>query len=254
MIIYPTIDRTRSETLSCKILILLLCSLVALLAGCDSDRANESSYSIKKEKWYQARSLIAEAWQLPVALSYSKNFEYQENGAFCGPASIVNLFHSIGVNEVSQSSLFDNSSVYYLKARFLGLTLDEMWTLINDNLNESGFSEWSVRKFRNLTINEFRDHMRLANNSSRRYIINFHRQPLFGINVGHHSPVGGYIESSDMVFVLDVLEDYKPFLVPVEKLYTAMNTIDSEIDRKRGLILVQRETRKLSQNLPVNVK
>jgi hypothetical protein len=224
-----------------KILTLILFCLLILFAGCIYDTPSNTSYSIKNEKWYQDRSLIANAWKLPVALSYKDHFVYQENGAFCGPASIVNVFNSMDSNNgLSQSSLFDNSSVYYMKARFLGLTLDEMWTLIHDNLNESGVSEWSVKKFRDLTISEFREHMRQSNNDTRRYIINFHRQPLFGVNVGHHSPIGGYIESSDMVFILDVLEDYKPFLVPVEKLYIAMNTIDSEAGKKRGLILVKK--------------
>jgi hypothetical protein len=181
------------------------------------------------------------AWKLPVALSYKNNFTYQDNDAFCGPASIINIFSSIGGSDsLNQSSLFDNSSIYYLKARILGLTLDEMKTLIDDNLSESGISGWSVKVYRNLSISEFRKHMQLANSSTHRYIINFHRMPLFGVNVGHHSPIGGYIESSDMVFVMDVLESYKPFLVPLKKLYNAMNTIDSEIDKKRGLILLQR--------------
>ena len=29
---------------------------------------------------------------------------------------------------------------------------------------------------------------------------------------GHHSPIGGYLEKEDLVFVLDVYDPYKPFL------------------------------------------
>jgi len=33
---------------------------------------------------------------------------------------------------------------------------------------------------------------------------NFNRAQIFGAGVGHHSPIGGYLEAEDLVFVLDV--------------------------------------------------
>jgi len=224
-----------------KIVVFALCVYSAIpLAGCMSDVPNEDAYSIKNEKWYQDKNLIAKAWRLPVAGTYKNNFVYQENGAFCGPASIVNVFRSLDVMGSSQSNIFDDSSVHYQKARFRGLTLDEIGTLFKDNLNKEGISKWSVKVFRDLTIDEFRAHMIQTNSANRRYVVNFNRLPLFGVNVGHHSPIGGYSESDNMVFVLDVLEDYRPFLVPMEMLFGAMNTIDAETAKKRGLVLLHR--------------
>ncbi|TIM19628.1 MAG: phytochelatin synthase, partial [Mesorhizobium sp.] len=51
--------------------------------------------------------------------------------------------------------------------------------------------------------------------------------------------VGGYLEAEDMVFVLDVNEDYKPWLIERERLFSAMDTIDSDGDKKRGLLLIE---------------
>lgn len=242
--VYRTFDDKFS-----KIIALVLCVCLAIpLVGCAPNIQKEYAYSIKNEKWYQDKNLIASAWRLPVAGTYRSNFVYQENGAFCGPASIVNVFSSLGAMGFSQSSIFDDSSVSYLKARFRGLTLDEVGIIFRDNLNEKGISEWSVKLYRDLTLEEFREHMIQTNSPDRRYVINFNRLPLFGVTVGHHSPIGGYSESDDMVFVLDVLDDYKPFLVPIERLFSAMNTIDNETGKKRGLILLQRSSKNPHQN------
>lgn len=229
-----------NERLS-KIIIFVLCVYLAIpLAGNMPDIPQENSYSIKNEKWYQDKHLIANAWQLPVASIYKKNFVYQENDTFCGPASIVNVFRSFGATGFTQANIFDGSSVHFQKARSHGLTLDEIGTLFKDNLKKQGISEWSVKVYRDLTIDEFRTHMIQTNSTNHRYVINFNRRPLFGVKMGHLSPIGGYSKSGDRVFVLDVHEDYKPFLVSVERLFSAMNTIDGETKKKRGLVLLQR--------------
>jgi hypothetical protein len=228
--------------------------LALTLSGCSTDHSDTAVQSIKNEQIYQDEALLSGAWQLPVASAYKNNFVYQENGAFCGPASVVNTLNSLGVHGLSQSNVIENSSIYYIKARILGLTLDEMKRIFKDNLQKTGHSEWSVTKYRDLTFEEFRDHIRQANHPGFRYVINFNRLPLFGVDIGHHSPIGGYIEDSDSVFLLDVLEDYKPFIVSTEKLFIAMNTIDNETDKKRGLIQLHRLDSGSLQNPADNVK
>jgi hypothetical protein len=59
------------------------------------------------------------------------------------------------------------------------------------------------------------------------------------VAIGRHSSIGGYLEEQDLVFVLDVLDEYKPFLISAERLYEAMDTIDPESGQKRGLIPVR---------------
>jgi Phytochelatin synthase len=105
----------------------------------------------------------------------------------------------------------------------LGLTLDELADVARAN---------TIRK-----ITVLRDHLRRSNDPSRRYIVNFSRHHIFGAGVGHHSPIGGYLESEDLVFILDVNPDYQPWLVERTRLFAAVNTLDG--DRKRGLLLIE---------------
>ena len=79
--------------------------------------------------------------------------------------------------------------------------------------------------------------MRRANDPARRYIINFSRTSLFGAGAGHHSPIGAYLEREDLVFVLDVNQDFGPWLVERSRLFAAMDTPDG--DKKRGLLLIE---------------
>jgi hypothetical protein len=99
----------------------------------------------------------------------------------------------------------------------------------------------SVTVLRDLTPEAFRDELAHVNDPSRRYVINFTRAPIFGSGVGHHSPIGGYLEAEDLVLVLDVNEKFKPWLVERPRLYDAMNTVDG--DKKRGLLRIEASAR-----------
>ena len=100
-------------------------------------------------------------------------------------------------------------------------------------------SKRKVTVLRDLTLDQFRDHMKRSNDPSRRYTINFDRGPLFGKSTGHHSPIGGYLEDEDLVFVLDVNAKYTPWLVKTDRLFMAMDTIDEGCGKKRGLLLIE---------------
>lgn len=188
--------------------------------------------SVAAAAHYQNPALLERAWALPVASTYRSRFEYQINGAFCGPAAAVNLFHSLDLHQFTQNNVFDRAETGYWKARLLGMNLDELAGLIRDN------AALEVTVLRGLTLEEFRGQMRRANDPALRYLINFNRRPLFGVSIGHHSPIGGYLMDLDLVFVLDVLDDYKPYLVSVPRLYEAMDTVDSETGKKRGLLAI----------------
>ncbi len=217
----------------CKLFLqsVLLSILLLLSSGCTDER-RPPAQDIRAADYYQNPTLLVDAWRLPVAKMYKDTFEYQINGAFCGPAALVNVFGSISKRSAAtQENLFDRSDIWYLKARFLGLTLDELAELARDNGQDQ------VEVQRDLDLEGFRQLLRNTNDPANRYIINFDRAPLFNKDIGHHSPIGGYLEEHDLVFVLDVLYEYGPFLVPTERLYKSMDTMDSESGRKRGLLV-----------------
>lgn len=201
-----------------------------LFTACGS--SHDPAYSIKHVAIYQAPENLQQAWNLPVANTYKKIFEYQVNAAFCGPASIANTYRSFGIPGFTQSNIFDDSDISYWKTRVMGLTLDELAKLATQNSIING------KLIRDMSLSDFRQHLQQSNNKDKRYIINFNREPLFGVKMGHHSPIGGYLAEEDLVFVLDVLKDYKPFLVSSARLYQAMNTIDNVNNKKRGLLLL----------------
>ena len=80
----------------------------------------------------------------------------------------------------------------------MGLTLDELGEVTRLKTNRT------VSVLRDLSPQQFQQHLRRANETGRRYIINFSRKEIFGAGTGHHSPIGGYLEAEDLVFVLDV--------------------------------------------------
>jgi hypothetical protein len=74
------------------------------------------------------------------------------------------------------------------------------------------------------------------NDPRRRYVVNVDREPIFGEGAWHISPVAGYLEAQDLVFVLDVNETFGPWLIESRRLSEAIDTLDG--DKKRGLLRI----------------
>ncbi|UVK37873.1 phytochelatin synthase family protein [Mesorhizobium sp. AR10] len=181
----------------------------------------------------RAPALIDSAWKLPVAATFNADLAWQSNGSRCGPASLANTFRSIGEEETTEAEVLEGTGKCWTGYCIIGLTPDELADVAQAKTGRK------VSVLRNLSADEFREHMKRANDPGRRYIINFTRETIFGAGGGHFSPVGGYLEAEDMVFVLDVNERYKPWLVERERLFSAMDTVDSDGDKKRGLLLIE---------------
>ena len=113
----------------------------------------------------------------------------------------------------------------------MGLTLDQLATVARKHTSRK------VTVLRGLSAAAFREQMRLSNDPKRRYVINFTRKPIFGGGGGHHSPIGGYLEKEDLVFVLDVNRDYGPWLIERDRLFAAQDTLDG--DKKRGMLRIE---------------
>jgi Phytochelatin synthase len=189
--------------------------------------------SIKETRDYQDPALLAKAWALPVAAAYRADLDFQQNGSVCGPTSLVNVLHSLkqpGTQEsILQGSGFSTVMGYLPE----GLTLDQLAQIARQKLIGK------VTVLRDLDLAAFRERLSQVNDPARRYVINFSRGPLFGTGGGHHSPIAAYLSQEDLVLVLDVNKKYGPWLVKSERLYQAMDTVDSTAQKKRGLLMIE---------------
>lgn len=176
-------------------------------------------------------ALIEKAWALPVATTFARELNWQSNPSKCGPASLANIFKSLGDDATSEDAVIEGTGQCWLFGYCpVGLTLDELAEVARAKTHRN------VAVLRNLTPEQFREHLRASNNPANRYVINFLRTPIFGAGGGHHSPIGGYLETKDLVFVLDVNETFRPWLIERERLFAAMDTFDGA--NKRGLLLI----------------
>jgi hypothetical protein len=183
---------------------------------------------------YQDPLLLRRAWTLPVAASYGQRVEPQRNVSMCGPTAAANVLRSLGSASASASAVLDGTGRCRLFGYcWNGLTLDELAGMLGSKTDRK------VTVLRDLSLAEFREHMARSNDAGRRYVVNFHRGLLFGKGGGHHSPVGGYLPDRDLVFVLDVNSSYGPWLVPTERLFAAVDSVDPSSHRKRGLAVVE---------------
>ena len=190
--------------------------------------------SIATAAGYQDPALLALAWKLPVAATYGGRLSAQRNGSLCGPASVANVDRSLGALAIDEASVLAGSGKCRLFGFCIaGLTLDEVAGLARRTSGKE------VTVLRDLTPAAFRALLPSFNDPSLRYLVNFHRGLLFGRGVGHHSPIGGYLADRDLIFVLDVNDHYKPWLVSAERLYRAIDTVDSSSGLKRGLLVLR---------------
>lgn len=178
-------------------------------------------------------ALMEQAFAQPVAQSFGPEISWQSNASRCGPASVANVFRSLGEEEVTEDAVLDRTGFCWTGWCIVGLTLDELARVAQAN------TERTVTVLRDLTEDEFLEELKKANDPARRTIINFRRAEIFGTGAGHHSPIGGYLEAEDLVLVLDVNETFKPWLVERKRLYDAMNTVDSDGGKKRGLLVIE---------------
>jgi hypothetical protein len=175
--------------------------------------------------------LMERAWRLPVAATFERQVAWQSNGSRCGPAAVANVNRSLGDAPNTEGKVLAGTGRCWTGVCVFGLTLDELADVARTNTSRK------VTVLRDLSEEEFRGHLRRSNDPRRRYIVNFNRKRIFGAGVGHHSPIGGYLEPEDLVFVIDVNRDYQPWLVGGTRLFEAVNTLDG--DQKRGLLLIE---------------
>jgi Phytochelatin synthase len=183
--------------------------------------------SLRKVSTWKHAGLLEKAWALPVAKLYAPLLS-QGITSLCGPTSVANVLRSMGV-DAGKNPL-----------RGFGVRPMALEQLANEAA-EVVPAPWRASVVRHSTPGEFRAELRSSNDENRRFVVNFARVPLFGGGSGHHSPIGGYLEDEDLVFVLDVNSGFGPWLVSPERLFEATNTVaDWASGKKRGLARFER--------------
>ena len=189
--------------------------------------------SIEHTPTFRNTTLLAEAERMPVARAYlSRSFEYQHNPSVCGPTSAADVLHSMGRRD-SQTDVMTHAGVTSVFGYVIpGLTLDQEASVLRKTTGDP------VTLSRNLDLAAFRGELVRANDPRLRFVVNFHRGPMFGRGHGHFSPILAYLPARDLVLLGDVNHDYGIYLVSTRRLFDAMNTIDDVTGKKRGLLMV----------------
>ena len=190
--------------------------------------------SIRTVAAFQDPALLERAWALPVAKTFPRPLLSQTNPSACGPTSVANVLRSAAVTTTADE-VASHGAGCLAGICFGGLTLAQL-----SDATRATSPAWKVTELHPATLEEFKEVLRFSNDPQQRLIINFSRRPLFGTGGGHHSPIGGYLETEDLVFVLDVNERYGPWLVSSARLFEAMDTLDPSSGHRRGLLRMSR--------------
>lgn len=180
-----------------------------------------------RDKAVLRTDLLEKAWELPVAKLYAPLLS-QSFRSICGPTSVANVLRSMQVPTGKNP---------FRRFGLRAMSLDQIVSESAEVLPPG----WRVRAVRPKTVDELRVELCSLNDARHRYVSNFSRAPIFGAGGGHHSPLGGWLEAEDLVFVLDVNSSYGPWLVSTDRLFEAMNTTaDWSTGLTRGLARFER--------------
>ena len=94
---------------------------------------------------------------------------WQSNASLCGPSSLANVFRSFGEEAASERSVLAGTGLCWTGFCIMGLTLNELLVLRR-------VTRRSVTVLRDMSAEEFREHLKRSNDLAHRNIINFDRK------------------------------------------------------------------------------
>lgn len=199
----------------------------------------------------QGEQRLISAQQRQVFLALQPYVETQQNLAFCGPASIVAVMNSLGTPRPAESRLYPyrfytqdnifNADTQRVKSFVMvsvrGMTLAEMagfFAALGVKATTHYADAMDAAKLRTLL-------KQALANPDQRVVANFQRKVLAQEGGGHQSPLAAYDEASDSVLMLDVAKfKYPPAWIAIDELLAAMQGIDADSGRSRGLVVVEK--------------
>lgn len=165
----------------------------------------------------------------------AQEFTTQDSQDWCGLASATMVLNALPIPKPAinafegypyfyQDNILKTSKPTVMTASEVanwGLGLDDITDILNAHVGveaEALHTDPSA-----VSLDQFRQSIADAMAASDTYLIaNFDRYEFMGEGGGHHSPLGAYCAESDTVLVLDVARyRFKPYWVPVEKMYNA---------------------------------
>ncbi len=168
----------------------------------------------------------------------------QSRRAFCGVASSVAVINAAlqPLPRLTQETLFTSAAAAVrseLAVSFRGLTLEQLARIIRAHgleVRMTHAAQSNLDSFRALARDALAEPQVFL-------IVNYDRATLGQKGPGHISPVGAYDVETDRLLVLDVAGYKYPYTwVPAPKLWSAMNTTDSDSGKTRGYLLVSAGT------------
>lgn len=176
----------------------------------------------------------------------ASQFRTQDEPSYCGLSSLVMVLNALAI---------DPGKLWKGVFRWYHEDMLDCCTPI-DEVKKNGISSINLlclalcnqlhgefkRATDEVNIDEFRQELKFSTKrEDRAIILSYGRQVLGQTGSGHFSPVGGYNELEDMVLILDVARfKYPPYWVSVQKVWEAMNTLDTVSGLTRGYMVLWR--------------
>ncbi len=163
---------------------------------------------------------------------------------YCGVASSIMIFRSLGIRNYTQESFF-TEAVLKIRTREAatrgGFSFEELVQSLQTfpNLNVAYIYADSFQ-----TPADLEEALKDLMTTEDLYIIaNFNRRKMGQTGGGHYSPIAAYDPQSRSVLVYDVNENYGPYWADLDIFWGAMQRIDDQRSHARGLILLRRQPR-----------
>lgn len=184
--------------------------------------------------------------------SLAAQFVTQRNQAFCGVASIAMVLNALALPapvtpDLAPFNMFDQENIFTPQTETMipratiekiGMTLDQVGGMLSAhglNVEIRHAADSSLEEFRRRAAEEL-------GTPGSFVLVNYLRAAIGQERGGHISPLAAYDADTDRFLILDVSRyKYPPVWVTAAKLFTAMNTTDSDNDdRTRGFVVVGR--------------
>lgn len=204
------------------------------------------------------RSLFAEALSAGGLDGYfplAEQFHTQSDPAFCGLGSLVVALNALGIDPGRlwkgpwrwfAEELLD-CCVPLEQVRRRGLDIEELACLARCN-----GADVEAHHADDADLEAFRAAVLTGAKGSSVVVASYDRAALEQTGSGHFSPIGGYHAARDLALVLDVARfKYPPHWVPLERLYRAMEPIDSVTGRARGWMTLRARKQGISLGFTV---